>query len=114
MSLRLCGSPMPSSGGASEGPLIANPAHASHFMVERQERKRRQECGQGEATDCGHPSPVWFTDSRLWNEVMSGDPDRSAEGVLCPSCFADRADKHFDGTPWMVTGWRLVPDVRRR
>lgn len=32
---------MPSSGGASEGPLISNPAHASHFTVERQKRKRR-------------------------------------------------------------------------
>lgn len=69
--------------------------------------------GAGDTASCGHPNPIWFTDSRLWNEVMGGDPDREVGGILCPSCFADRADQHFDVTPWRITRWRLVPDMRR-
>lgn len=63
---------------------------------------------------CGWPNPVWYADSRLWNEVMGGDPDREAAGYLCPTCFTERADHHFANTPWEVTGWRLIPDLRRR
>lgn len=29
--------------------------------------------GKGDIASCGHPNPVWFTDSRLWNEVMGYD-----------------------------------------
>lgn len=70
--------------------------------------------GSGDPAICGHPNPVWFCDSRLWNEVMGGDPDREATGILCPSCFADAADAHFDGGEWRITGWKLVPEFRRR
>lgn len=56
---------------------------------------------------------AWYADSRLWNEVIGGDPDREAAGLLCPACFAERADLHFAGSEWQVAGWRLIPDVRR-
>lgn len=64
--------------------------------------------------NCGGPNPVWSADSRLWNEVMTGDPDREAAGYLCPPCFMATADHFFESTPWRVTGWRLIPDLRRR
>lgn len=67
----------------------------------------------GDQTSCGHPNPVWFTESRLWNEVMGGDQDEEATGIVCPFCFAVRADEHFDGSRWRILGWRLVPEWGR-
>ena len=69
--------------------------------------------GSGDPASCGHPNPVWYADSQLWNEVIGGDRDEEAGGILCPSCFADRADAHFKGTRWRILGWRLVPDWGR-
>lgn len=70
--------------------------------------------GSGDTASCGHPNPVWFADSQLWNEVMNGgDRDEEATGVICPSCFADRADAYFKGSRWRITGWRLVPEWGR-
>lgn len=74
---------------------------------------RKGAIGQGDTASCGHPNPVWWVESRLWNEVITGDPNEEGTGVLCPSCFSDRADTHFVGSGWRITGWQLVPDLRR-
>lgn len=75
---------------------------------------QRAESAFGDPADCGHPNPVWWVDSRLWNEVMGGDRDAEASGVVCPTCFARFADEYFANTVWRVTGWRLVPEFARR
>jgi hypothetical protein len=68
----------------------------------------------GDPASCGHPNPVWFTDSRLWNEVMNGgDQDAEAGGIICPLCFIDRAEDYFDGSRWTIKSWRLVPELAR-
>lgn len=69
--------------------------------------------GSGDAASCGHPNPVWSADSQLWNEVMCGDRDEEAAGVLCPACFADRADTYFADKRWRITGWRFIPEWSR-
>jgi hypothetical protein len=70
---------------------------------------------QGNPASCGHPNPTWWTDSRLWNEVMTGDPNGESPAILCPICFAELADNHFAATPgnWKVVGWLLVPEMSR-
>ena len=68
----------------------------------------------GDTASCGHPNPVWYVDSPFWNDVVGGDPNREAGGVLCPSCFAQKADERFsEKGEWKIVAWRLVPDVRR-
>lgn len=71
--------------------------------------------GSGDPASCGHPNPVWYADCHLWNEVMTGSRDGESPAILCPSCFADRADRHFAETPgnWRIIGWRMVPDWSR-
>jgi hypothetical protein len=71
--------------------------------------------GSGDPASCGHPNPVWYTDSHLWNEVMTGTRDGESPAILCPSCFADRADQHFAETPgnWRIIDWRMIPDWSR-
>lgn len=70
--------------------------------------------GRGDKTSCGHPNPCWSADSQLWNEVMNGgDRDLEASGILCPSCFADRAHAYFEGSRWRILHWRLIPDWGR-
>lgn len=61
----------------------------------------------GDEPACGHSNPVWSTDSRLWNEVVGGDQDEEATGVLCLACFMERADEHFDGSRWRILGWHI-------
>lgn len=75
---------------------------------------RAEGFGSGDAASCGHTNPLWFTDSRLWNEVMNGgDADTEAGGVICPLCFIDRTDAYFEGSRWRINGWRLVPEWSR-
>jgi hypothetical protein len=88
---------------------IAQSGHAAGCTTGEVEPDR----GRGDRASCGHPNPIWWTDHRLWNEVMGGDPDTHAGGVLCPSCFAARADEHFENTTWRITGWRLVAEMKR-
>jgi hypothetical protein len=64
----------------------------------------------GDRASCGHPNPVWYTDNRLWNEVMGGDPYAEAGGIVCWACFVLRADERFADRPMQVVAWRLVPD----
>lgn len=62
--------------------------------------------GDTRCQDCGHTYDPWFTAHRLWNEVMSGDPDAPADpgGYLCPRCFATRVEAVLPGLIW-----RFVP-----
>lgn len=36
---------------------------------------------------CGGANPVWRTNNALWNEVIGGNPEREAPGIVCPTCF---------------------------
>jgi len=38
--------------------------------------------------DCGRPNVIWFAPNKLWDQVM-GSPN----GIVCPACFAIRADR---------------------
>ena len=58
-----------------------------------QQRAWRPEDGDSRCQQCGRPNPIWFAPDRLWNHVVGGDPGREAQGVLCPSCFAAKADE---------------------
>lgn len=51
--------------------------------------------------DCGRVDAVWFAPSELWNRVV-GSPN----GVLCPSCFIDRAE----AAGVVPTAWRVAPE----
>lgn len=50
--------------------------------------------------ECGGANPVWFADNDLWNAVVG-----SPYGILCPSCFATRAETNVIG-PQV---WRFAP-----
>lgn len=55
-------------------------------------------CGQ-----CGNPNPFWFVANDLWNRVV---PERS--GILCPTCFIERANKIG-----LDSAWELVPEFSK-
>lgn len=59
--------------------------------------------GDSRCKECGRPNVVWFADNTIWNAVM-GD----GHGVLCPTCFALRADQHLPSRPI----WRLTTEAR--
>lgn len=64
--------------------------------------------GDGPCDGCGtHDNIVWFAESVLWNEVMSGsEPGSDPGGIFCIPCFIIRVDK----AGLAPTGWRLIPD----
>ncbi len=64
------------------GKHLSNEAHPEDFCQE-----------------CGRPNIVWFAPNELWNKIVG-----SSDGILCPTCFAKRAEK--------ITGkivWRFEP-----
>jgi hypothetical protein len=48
--------------------------------------------GDSKCQQCYGPNPIWFCESRIWNQVVGGDPDQEAGGILCPSCFMVKAE----------------------
>ena len=50
---------------------------------------------------CGRRNVVWHAESPLWNRVNG-----SENGILCPTCFAQRADEQGVG----VGSWKLIID----
>lgn len=51
--------------------------------------------------DCGRDNPVWFAPNDLWNLVMGGpDAKEDPGGILCPTCFAHRAETAFPNAIW--------------
>jgi hypothetical protein len=64
------------------------------FLDSSEERSQERPCGSvGEmCADCGDPNFLaWWASPETWKRLNG-----SHDGVLCPSCFADRAEK--DGT----------------
>jgi hypothetical protein len=51
--------------------------------------------------ECGRSNTVWFAPNPLWNRVMG-----SEVGILCPVCFAQKAEACGEGR----TGWRFEPE----
>jgi hypothetical protein len=61
-------------------------------------RPWRPEDGDSRCQQCGRPNVTWFAPHTVWNGVMG-----SEAGILCPTCFAHKADE------WRGQGfvWRL-------
>lgn len=59
--------------------------------------------GDGPCQDCGAKNVTWFTDSPLWNRVMS----KANVGIVCVTCFVKRASVAGVNP----TAWKLVPEV---
>lgn len=71
---------------------------ASLVQLEGADDHPEHRCGK-----CGGRNIVWFAPSGLWNAVVR-QPDGSDQWpVLCPICFAERAD--------IVSAWRLAPEI---
>ena len=77
----------------------------AHYRAEMAADETRG--GDGPCQDCGQPYPPWSAPNEVWNRIMGGpEADDDPGGMLCPTCFAVRAERagqrHI---------WRLVPRV---
>lgn len=59
---------------------------------------------EGTCDDCQQPYAVWFASNEVWNFVMSGGATTKPEwgGMLCPRCFALRAEGVYQRPIWHV------------
>jgi hypothetical protein len=46
---------------------------------------------------CGRRNVVWFAPSDIWNATMGG-----GQGILCPVCFIEAAERAGLYGPWIV------------
>lgn len=54
---------------------------------------------------CRRDYPVWFVDSKYWNEVMRNEDGSDKYSFLCIDCFAVVFEEKND-----VIRWELVPN----
>ncbi len=66
----------------------------------------RPEDGDSKCQSCWCANPVWWTVSEVWNETMGGDPEREAQGILCPNCFIAKALEQGIGRSG---AWQIYP-----
>lgn len=77
----------------------------AHYRAEQAADETRG--GDGPCEDCGKPYPPWSAPNEVWNVVLGGpDANDDPGGMLCPTCFAVRAERAGHAHIW-----RLVPRV---
>lgn len=73
----------------------------AHYNAEQAADETRG--GDGPCEDCGLRYPPWSAPNEVWNLVMGG-PDATDDpgGLLCPTCFAVRAERAGQQRIWRI------------
>lgn len=57
---------------------------------------------------CDSDYPVWYVANEIWNLIIRDEKGNESFQFLCPTCFAELANKQFVESPI----WKLTPYSR--